>query len=102
MTTTITPIKRTIGMSKSVSATDVDFDISVGDVVGCRRLISGYGNRDWLLIEAEWYGDGISDYEPRSYSCDNRCWRHCGRARITRITKKSIFFEFCDNEPDVA
>lgn len=80
-------------MSTSVSVNDVDFSVNVGDVVGVRILISGYGSKQWKLIEADWYGDEIPGSESHSNSYDNKVWRHAGKAEITKITATRVEFE---------
>lgn len=79
-------------MNTSVSVKDVDFSVSVGDIVGVRSLISGYGSKNWKLIEAEYYPDGIPDAESHSNSHDGKTWRHAGKAEITKVTDSRIQF----------
>jgi hypothetical protein len=79
-------------MKTYVLTEDVDFNIVVGDVVGVRSLIAGYGEDDWKLIEADYYGESIPERDTTSYSADGKTWSHAGRAEITKITTKKIHF----------
>lgn len=80
-------------MGISIAAESLDFTARVGDVVGCRALISGYGGKKWKLIEADWYGLSIPPAESHSNGYDNKIWRHAGAARITKITDLRVFFQ---------
>ena len=80
-------------ITTSVSINSVDFSIAVGDTVGVRVLVSGYGSEKRRLIEADWFGGVVPPAESHTNGHDGKIWRHDGAVRIYRITMSRIFFK---------